>query len=50
MNKGKTGILTLSTAQNYGAVLQAFSLCKYISRNYMHAEIINFVIGKNQVK
>lgn len=39
----KTGILTLSAAQNYGAVLQAYSLCEYLNKNYSDTEIINFV-------
>lgn len=42
MTKYKTGILTLSAAQNYGAVLQSFSLCRFLNENYCHSEIIDF--------
>lgn len=46
----KTGILTLSMAQNYGAVLQSFSLQRYIQNNYGDVEIIKyiptFIIGR----
>ena len=45
MKNKKTGILTLSSAQNYGAVLQSFSLLKYLQLNYGETEIINFVPG-----
>ena len=38
----KTGILTLSSAQNYGAVLQCYSLCKYLNDNFSKTEIIDF--------
>lgn len=41
--KKSTGILTLSAAQNYGAVLQAYSLCEYLNKNYSNTEIINFI-------
>lgn len=39
----KTGIVTLSAAENYGAVLQSYSLCEYINQKWGEAEIINFV-------
>lgn len=39
----KTGILTLSAAENYGAILQASSLWKFLNDNYGETEIINFV-------
>ena len=42
MSRMKTGILTLSSAQNYGAVLQSHSLCKFLNDNYSDTEIINF--------
>ena len=42
MQKNKTGILTLSSAQNYGAVLQCHSLCKFLNDNYSDTEIIDF--------
>ncbi|SNU06249.1 Polysaccharide pyruvyl transferase [Lachnospiraceae bacterium] len=38
----KTGILTLSSAQNYGAVLQCHSLCKYLNDHFSNTEIIDF--------
>lgn len=50
MNKKKTGILTLSAAQNYGAVLQSFSLMRFLQENYGDTEIISFtpqfIIGR----
>lgn len=50
MDKKKTGILTLSSAQNYGAVLQCHSLCKYLNGNFSETEIIDFtpkfIIGR----
>lgn len=39
----KTGIITLSAAENYGAILQASSLWKFLNDNYSETEIINFV-------
>lgn len=42
MNTKRTGILTLSSAQNYGAVLQSFSLMRFIQDNYGDTEIIDF--------
>ena len=46
----RTGILTLSSAENYGAVLQSLSLMCFLQENYGHAEIINFtprfIIGR----
>ena len=49
----KTGIITLSSAQNYGAVLQCHSLCKFINDNYSEAEIIDFtpdfIVGRYPV-
>ncbi len=39
----KTGILTLSAAENYGAILQASSLWKFLNDNYCETEIIDFV-------
>lgn len=46
----KVGILTLSSAENYGAVLQCYSLCEYINENFMPAEIIDytpeFIVGR----
>lgn len=46
----KTGILTLSSAQNYGAVLQCYSLCCFLNKNFSYTEIINFtpkfIIGR----
>ncbi len=39
----KTGILTLSAAENYGAILQASSLCRFLNDNYCETEIINFI-------
>ena len=46
----RTGILTLSSAENYGAVLQSFSLCKFLNDNFSETEIINFtpkfIIGR----
>ena len=38
-----TGIVTLSSAENYGAVLQCHSLCCFLEKKYCHTEIINFV-------
>ena len=50
MHKKKTGILTLSSAQNYGAVLQCYSLCKYLNENFSKTEIIDytpdFIVGR----
>lgn len=40
--KKKTGILTLSSAQNYGAVLQVFSLMRFLQENYSETEVIDF--------
>lgn len=37
------GILTLSSAENYGAVLQCHSLCEYIKQKNVPAEIIDYV-------
>lgn len=45
MQKNKTGVLTLSSAQNYGAVLQCHSLCKFLNDNYSDTEIIDFTPG-----
>lgn len=42
MPKIKTGIMTLSAAENYGAVLQSHSLCKYLTEYYSYSEIIDF--------
>ena len=42
MTRKRTGILTLSSAENYGAVLQCHSLCKYLNDNYSDTEIIDF--------
>lgn len=42
MKNKTTGILTLSSAQNYGAVLQCYSLCKYLNENFSKTEIIDF--------
>lgn len=39
----RTGIITLSAAENYGAILQASSLCRFLNDNYCETEIINFV-------
>ena len=39
----KAGILTFHRANNYGAVLQAAALQKYISDNICECEIINFM-------
>lgn len=50
MNEKRTGILTLSSAQNYGAVLQSFSLMQFLQENYGRTEIIDFtpqfIIGR----
>ena len=43
MSRTSTGILTLSSSENYGAVLQCHSLCKYLNDNYSDTEIIDFV-------
>ena len=40
--KKKTGILTLSSAQNYGAVLQVFSLMRFLKEYYVETEVIDF--------
>lgn len=42
MNEKKTGIFTLCAAQNYGAVLQCYALCRFINDNYTPSEIIDF--------
>lgn len=42
MKNKTTGILTLSSAQNYGAVLQCYSLCRYLNENFSKTEIIDF--------
>ena len=39
----RSGILTLSSAENYGAVLQCHSLCKFLNDNFSETEIIDFV-------
>ncbi len=50
MKEKRTGILTLSSAQNYGAVLQSFSLMQFLQENYGQTEIIDytpqFIIGR----
>ncbi len=50
MKEKRTGILTLSSAQNYGAVLQSYSLMIFLNDNYGHTEIIDyipkFIIGR----
>ena len=43
MQNEKIGILTLSSAENYGAVLQSHSLCKFLNDYYGYTEIIDFV-------
>lgn len=43
MYKIRAGILTLSAAENYGAILQAYSLCEYINENFAECEIIDFI-------
>lgn len=43
MQNEKIGILTLSSAENYGAVLQSHSLCKFLNDHYGYTEIIDFV-------
>ena len=44
----KIGIVTFSRAHNYGSILQAYALQKYISKNYPYeCEIIDFS-NKNQ--
>lgn len=41
-NYKSIGILSLANAENYGAILQSFSLCKYLNEKYTYAEIIDF--------
>ena len=36
------GLLSLSNAENYGAVLQSLALCNYLNDNETEAEIIDF--------
>ena len=38
----KIGILTFHWADNYGAVLQAYALRKYLSQNGYNAEVVNY--------
>jgi len=43
MSNKKTGIVTLALADNYGAVLQSYSLYSYLNYHYAETEIIKFV-------
>ncbi len=43
MSHNNIGILTLASADNYGAVLQSYSLCRYLNDQYSNTEIMNFV-------
>lgn len=49
----KIGIVTFGRADNYGAVLQGYSLCRYINKNFGRCEVIdftpNFMIGRYSI-
>lgn len=44
----KAGILTFQNANNYGAVLQAYALQKYLNENNINCEFINYNMVENK--
>ena len=51
LNKKKIGILTYHRSINYGAVMQAYSLCKRLKRDFpeCHVEIIDYCSERSNI-
>ncbi|MGF0066307.1 polysaccharide pyruvyl transferase family protein [Lachnospiraceae bacterium SGI.085] len=43
MKKDKIAVLTIPTAENYGSVLQAYALKKFLCNHHIDADVINYL-------